>query len=149
MLLSTADVAASGETSFALIGGEAGVGKSRLVTETAARLRDRGWTVLEGGAVPLGDDGLPFGPITEALRELVREVDADRIKAAAGSSLPDLARLVPELSETADDGPRADGTGLAAGPHLRRRPAASRPARRGRADRARRGGPPLGRPFDA
>ena len=56
------------EARFALIGGEAGVGKSRLVSETAARLRERGWLVLEGGSVALGDDGLPFGPIVEALR---------------------------------------------------------------------------------
>lgn len=97
-LISAADAAASGETWFALIGGEAGVGKSRLVAEVAARLRDRGWLVLEGGSVALGDDGLPFGPIVEALRALVREVDAGRIAAAAGPSLPELARLVPELS---------------------------------------------------
>ena len=78
-LLSTADVVASGEASFALIGGEAGVGKSRLVTEVVTRLRERGWLALEGGAVPLGDDGLPFGPIAEALRALVRDVDPERI----------------------------------------------------------------------
>ena len=53
-----------------------------------ARLRDRGWLVLEGGSVALGDDGLPFGPIVEALRALVRDVDPDRIAAAAGPSLP-------------------------------------------------------------
>ena len=63
-----------------------------------------GWLVLEGGTVALGDDGLPFGPIVEALRVLVRDVDADRIAAAAGPSLPELARLVPELSTVAGDG---------------------------------------------
>ena len=54
-LLSMADVAASGTASVALIGGEAGVGKSRLVAEVAARVRDRAWLVLEGGSVALGD----------------------------------------------------------------------------------------------
>lgn len=102
MLLSTADAAASGTASLMLVGGEAGVGKSRLVAEAIARLRDDGWLVLEGGTVALGDDGLPFGPIVEALRALVRYVDADRIAAAAGPSLAELARLVPELS--GDDG---------------------------------------------
>ena len=97
-LLSTADAVASGEASFALVGGEAGVGKSRLVSETAGRLRERGWLVLEGGAVPLGEDGLPFGPIVEALRALVRDIDPERIAAAAGQSRPELARLVPELA---------------------------------------------------
>ena len=109
--MEAADVAASGDASFALIGGEAGIGKSRLVMETAARLRANDWLVLEGGAVPLGDDGLPFGPIAEALRTLVRSVDADRIAAAAGPSLADLARLVPELSKTTDEAPHADDAG--------------------------------------
>ena len=102
-LLSTADAAASGAARLTLVGGEAGVGKSRLVTESAARLRDDGWLVLEGGSVALGDDGLPFGPIVEALRALVRDVDADRIAAAAGPSLPELVRLVPELGGAATE----------------------------------------------
>ena len=104
-LLSAADAAASGLPRGALVGGEAGVGKSRLVAEFSTRLRDRGWLVLQGGSVALGDDSLPFGPIIEALRALVREVDADRIAAAAGPSLPELARLVPELSGIAGDAP--------------------------------------------
>ena len=102
-LLSTADVAASGEARLVLVAGEAGVGKSRLVAEAANKLRDDNWLVLEGGAVALGDDSLPFGPIVEALRILGRSVDPDRIAAAAGPSLPELARLVPELSGVAGE----------------------------------------------
>jgi DNA-binding CsgD family transcriptional regulator/tetratricopeptide (TPR) repeat protein len=109
MLLSTADAAASGRASLVLIGGEAGVGKSRLVAEAATRLRDGGWLVLEGGSVALGDDGLPFGPIVEALRTLVRDVDVDRIAAAAGPSLPELSRLVPELTGAVDERPMPTG----------------------------------------
>jgi DNA-binding CsgD family transcriptional regulator/tetratricopeptide (TPR) repeat protein len=108
-LLATADVAASGGASLSLVAGEAGVGKSRLVAEAAARLRDRGWLVLEGGSVALGDDGLPFGPIVEALRTLVRDVDTDRIAAAAGPNLPELARLVPELAGVVDETPMPTG----------------------------------------
>ncbi|HEX7950112.1 MAG TPA: AAA family ATPase [Candidatus Limnocylindrales bacterium] len=104
-LVSAADAAASGETRFALVGGEAGVGKSRLVAELASRLRDRDWLVLEGGSVPVSADGLPFGPIVEALRALVRLVDRDRIAGAAGPSLPELARLLPELSSVVNEAP--------------------------------------------
>ena len=103
-LRGAADAAASGGTALVLVGGEAGVGKSRLVAETAGVLRDDGWLVLEGGTVALGDDGLPFGPIVQALRALVRDVDPDRIALAAGPTLPELARLVPELSIVAGDG---------------------------------------------
>ena len=103
-LLSTADAVASGDTWFALVGGEAGVGKSRLVAEAASRLADRDWLVLEGGAVAVGDDGLPFGPVVEALRALVRQVDGGRIADAAGPNLPELARLVPELGVVGGNG---------------------------------------------
>ena len=104
-LLAAADTAMSGHATLVLVGGEAGVGKSRLVAEVATGLRDGGWLVLEGGSVALGDEGMPFGPIVEALRALVRDVDADRIAAAAGPGLVELARLVPELSTTDGQAP--------------------------------------------
>jgi DNA-binding CsgD family transcriptional regulator/tetratricopeptide (TPR) repeat protein len=103
-LLSMAEAAASGQPTLAIVGGEAGVGKSRLVAEVARRLQeDHGWLVLEGGSVALGDDSFPFGPIVEALRALARSVDPEDVIAAAGPSLPELARLVPELVGV-DDG---------------------------------------------
>jgi DNA-binding CsgD family transcriptional regulator/tetratricopeptide (TPR) repeat protein len=104
-LLATADVVASGGPSMTLVGGEAGVGKTRLVAEAATQLRDGGWLVLEGGSVAFGDDGLPFAPIVEALRELARDVDPQVIAAAAGPSMPELARLVPELSTVVGESP--------------------------------------------
>ena len=109
-LLSAADSAASGQPALLLVGGEAGVGKSRLVEEAAARLRADDWLVIEGGAVALGEDGLPFGPIVEALRSLVRQVDPERIADAAGPSLPELARLVPEVATVGDVAPATSQT---------------------------------------
>jgi DNA-binding CsgD family transcriptional regulator len=106
-LLATAELVASGAASVTLIGGEAGVGKSRLVAEVATRLRGRGWLVLEGGSSALGDDGLPFEPIVEALRDLACEVDPERIAAAAGPSLPDLARLIPDFAGGVGEAPVA------------------------------------------
>ena len=44
-----------------LIGGEAGVGKTRLISEFAASARMAGARVLIGGCLELGADGLPFG----------------------------------------------------------------------------------------
>ena len=111
-LRSAADAAVSGGASLVLIAGEAGVGKSRLVTEAAARLQGDGWLVLQGGSVAVGEDGLPFGPLVEALRTLARTVDPDRIAAAAGPSLPELTRLVPELAAVAPDPPDRDGLRL-------------------------------------
>ncbi|RZQ59791.1 helix-turn-helix transcriptional regulator [Amycolatopsis suaedae] len=61
-----ADVAA-GRPAAVLVGGEAGVGKSRLVAEFTATLDAR---VLTGGCVEHGADGLPFSPFVAALRGL-------------------------------------------------------------------------------
>ena len=49
-----------------LAGGEAGVGKSRLIAEFAARAPAR---VLIGRCAPLGSSPLPFAPLVDALRE--------------------------------------------------------------------------------
>ena len=68
--------ASAGIPSTVLIGGEAGIGKSRLLGELAARARARDLLVLEGACVGFGgDEALPFAPIAAALRALVRELD--------------------------------------------------------------------------
>ncbi|WP_234348532.1 AAA family ATPase, partial [Kitasatospora sp. MY 5-36] len=50
-----------------LIEGEAGLGKSRLVAEAAARAAAAGRRVLTGFCHPLREP-LPFGPVVDALR---------------------------------------------------------------------------------
>jgi predicted ATPase len=57
--------AANGEPAVVLVGGEAGVGKTRLVFEAADRCRTAGARVLAGGCLPVGGDGLPYAPIVE------------------------------------------------------------------------------------
>ena len=93
--------------SVVLIGGEAGVGKSRLVREFAARSRAAGARVLTGGCVELGTDGLPFAPFTAVLRELVRDLGADGVaRLLPGGATRDFARLLPEFG--AADGDAGD-----------------------------------------
>ena len=65
------EVAAAGMAQVVLVGAEAGGGKSRLVSEFTAQVRDRA-LVLTGGCVVLGAAGLPYAPIIAALRDLVR-----------------------------------------------------------------------------
>ena len=82
-----------------LVGGEAGIGKSRLASELTARASAAGATVLEGGCVSLGsDEALPFAPIAEALRGLVRDVPADELAELFDASTSEVARLVPVAS---------------------------------------------------
>jgi DNA-binding CsgD family transcriptional regulator/tetratricopeptide (TPR) repeat protein len=103
-----------GGPAAALVGGEAGVGKTRLIGEFGAAARTAGARVLAGGCLELGADGLPFGPFTAMLRDLVREVGADDILGmlpGRSPATPVLARLLPELA-----GDRAvDGTASAPG----------------------------------
>lgn len=104
-----------GEPAAVLIGGEAGMGKTRLIGEFTAAARGAGVRVLTGACLELGADGLPYSPFTAMLRDLVREAAPDELAALlAGSrrAARELARLLPELS-----GDRSQGE-----PDLRGRP---------------------------
>ena len=46
------------------------MGKTRLAEQFAAAAEEQGTRVLLGGCVPLGEEGLPFAPVIEALRGL-------------------------------------------------------------------------------
>ncbi|CAM5500380.1 hypothetical protein SALBM217S_05440 [Streptomyces griseoloalbus] len=104
--------AGAGEPQALLIGGEAGVGKTRLVEEFAAAVRDRGGIVALGGCVEIGADGLPFAPFSTALRQLRRALP-DQLTAAADGQEEELARLLPELAVAAAREARRDEQGMA------------------------------------
>jgi ATP/maltotriose-dependent transcriptional regulator MalT len=89
-----------GQPAAVLIGGEAGVGKSRLVSEFAARAAGEA-RALTGGCLELGASGLPFAPFTALLRQLVRELGPDFSELLSGQGRRELARLLPELGEPA------------------------------------------------
>ncbi|MFI6595604.1 helix-turn-helix transcriptional regulator [Nonomuraea sp. NPDC050536] len=98
--------ARSGASSTVLIGGEAGVGKTRLIKEFTDRAGDA--RILVGGCLELGTDGLPFAPFTAVLRTLVRDLGRDAIAAMVpGGTTRGLARLLPEFGEPDRDGAEA------------------------------------------
>jgi len=98
-----------GGPSAVLLGGEAGVGKSRLVSEFSRTAASAGARVLTGGCLELGTDGLPFAPFTAVLRELVHEMGADAVAAMLpGRTTRGLARLLPELGEPDTSGDPAE-----------------------------------------
>ncbi|MEV7005839.1 AAA family ATPase [Streptosporangium sp. NPDC051022] len=80
--------AAAGRAGVALVGGDAGIGKTRLVAELTGRAERDGFAVLVGQCAELGD-ALPYLPLADALRdargELRAEIDAR----------PVLGRLLP------------------------------------------------------
>jgi predicted ATPase/DNA-binding CsgD family transcriptional regulator len=89
------------EPTAVLVGGEAGVGKTRLLDEFTRYARAGGARVLTGHCLELGEEGLPFAPFAAVLRQVLR---ADGPSAFDGHA-PDFARLLPELGPT---GPMAD-----------------------------------------
>ncbi|MCX4819555.1 AAA family ATPase [Streptomyces sp. NBC_01142] len=91
--------AASGDPQALLVGGEAGVGKTRLVEELINEACRGDAVVAVGGCVEIGADGLPFAPFSTALRTLHRQLPKELAAAAAGQE-DELARLLPELGDT-------------------------------------------------
>ncbi|MGW7258282.1 helix-turn-helix transcriptional regulator [Streptomyces sp. NPDC054834] len=102
--------AAAGEPQALVVGGEAGVGKTRLVEEFATAACRHGAVVALGGCVEIGADGLPFAPFSTALRTL-RQALPDELAAAAAGQEEELARLLPELGEATSS--RHDEQGMA------------------------------------
>jgi DNA-binding CsgD family transcriptional regulator len=103
--------ATDGQPLLVVIGGEAGVGKTRLVEQLAAAAQEQGVRVLGGGCVPLGEEGLPFGPVIQALRGLA-DLDPAELQAVAGPARQELGRLLPDL---AVDGEVPTGAAVAGG----------------------------------
>lgn len=99
------DEARKGAATAVLVGGEAGVGKTRLVQRFAEQAARSGAHVLYGGCVELSTEGLAYAPFTAALRQLVREQGTTQIAALLpGGAERDLARLLPEFGEPSGDG---------------------------------------------
>jgi DNA-binding CsgD family transcriptional regulator len=93
--------AGDGHPQTVLVGGEAGVGKTRLVEEFIATCADSA-RVLTGGCVELSEGDLPYAPIVEALRGLIRGMESADIDELLGDARTELARLLPELGARAD-----------------------------------------------
>lgn len=95
--------ARDGAPATVLLDGEAGVGKTRLLSEFARAARAGGAFVLSGGSIPLSGGAIPYGPLTEALRLLVRQVGSDEARKLAGPAWTELSRLIADF--TGDGGP--------------------------------------------
>ncbi|MUL40991.1 AAA family ATPase [Streptomonospora sp. PA3] len=90
-----------------LVGGDAGVGKSRLIAEFTERVA--GGRVVTGGCLELGVDGLPFAPFVTVLRHILRDHGRAAFDALAPGGTQELARLLPELGAPPEDRREARG----------------------------------------
>ena len=82
----------SGWAGLVLVIGEAGIGKTTLLTRFASRVRADGGTVVWGTCWD-GDQAPAWWPWTQALRGLL-----DRNPEVADAAQPELAAIVPELN---------------------------------------------------
>ena len=89
--------AEQGSPRVVLVAGDAGVGKTRLVQALADRAHGRGMRVLMGTCVELGDIGLPYLPVVDALRALADDPEEARLLAGAATTAPGLGRLLPGI----------------------------------------------------
>ncbi|HET9224019.1 MAG TPA: AAA family ATPase, partial [Roseiflexaceae bacterium] len=90
------------------LGGEAGVGKTRLLREFAAKARASGGAEILEGRCYDEDPAMPYGPFVDAIRAAVRESGPDIVAQAYDPWTEDRARLLPELEAVAPATPASD-----------------------------------------
>ena len=89
----------SGVTRCVLIGGEAGIGKTRLagaLVDLAGEVEPAG-RVAWGQCVDLGADAMPYTPFLPVIRTLAADLGEKRLDGALGAGRVELARLLPDL----------------------------------------------------
>ena len=133
--------ARSGMPRAVVIGGEAGIGKSRLVREFVSRVEPDA-VVCVGECVDLGSVSVPFAPVRGIVRALWDRFGADGIAAAAGPGMSRLLSLLP--ASVFPDRPVPTGGIRVPRPAERFRARAAGDFRRRQHPRARPGGRALG-----
>jgi len=90
-----------GKGQIALISGEAGIGKSRLVREARAEA-PQGTVILEGSCFQT-ESILPYAPLLDLFRNFFGSHSPEEIAHLIGDSAPQLAKLFPELTHYLPD----------------------------------------------
>lgn len=104
-LLIGLEAALTGRGRLFLVGGEPGIGKTRLADKFAVEARARGARVLWGRCWEAG--GAPaYYPWIQVVRTLLRDLDATDLRTSLGTEAADLAPMIPELWEGLPEPPR-------------------------------------------
>jgi DNA-binding winged helix-turn-helix (wHTH) protein/tetratricopeptide (TPR) repeat protein len=98
------DDAWSGHGRLVLIGGESGIGKTRLAAEFSCAAAARGARVMAGWCYE-GEGAPPFWPWVQILRSAVQERSAAALRDHCGAGAVDIAQIVPALRERLPDLP--------------------------------------------
>src|SRR5215207_8053044 len=103
-LAAALDRAEQEQPQLVLLSGDAGVGKTRLLLEFAGRAQQRGSRVLVGGCVELGDIGLAYLPVVDALRGLADNPADAELLAEVATTAPAIGRLLPRVTGSGSTG---------------------------------------------
>ncbi|MBW3589803.1 MAG: AAA family ATPase [Actinobacteria bacterium] len=98
------DEAISGSGSIVMIGGEPGVGKTRLASELGAAAESRSMLVFTGRSYETAS--APYTPFIEILEQVQRQVDPEAFRTALGDAASEVARILPELRRMFPDIPQ-------------------------------------------
>jgi len=98
------DQSIRGQGALAMIGGEPGVGKTRLAEELMAEARQRNMTALIGRCYEM-EGAPPYVPFVEMLEAAARMFPPEALRNALGDSAPEVAKLMPELRRLFPDIP--------------------------------------------
>ena len=91
--------AEQGRPAVGLVAGDAGVGKTRLLTELTDRAEAQGVRVLVGGCMEAGDVGLPYVPFVDAFRDVGGRPGEADLAAPMVAAVPSLGRLLPKVAD--------------------------------------------------
>ncbi len=95
-LLAKLEAACNGQGAVAMLLGEPGIGKTRMLEEFSDAARQRGANVLRGACYD-GEFQPPYGPFAEAIAGFAREASPENLKTVLGQNAPTLARIAPSL----------------------------------------------------
>jgi DNA-binding CsgD family transcriptional regulator len=95
--------ARQGVTTTVVIGGDAGVGKTRLLATWSEGARGRGARVITGSCLDLGESGPGYSPVVQALRDLIGGLDPVAVDDLLGSDRTVLTRVLPEVATERSD----------------------------------------------
>jgi class 3 adenylate cyclase/tetratricopeptide (TPR) repeat protein len=93
-----------GQGALVMIGGEPGVGKTRLAEEVLLEARQRGVLAWSGRCYEM-EGAPPYIPFVEILESAARVIPPPALRETLGDSAPEVAKLLPELRRLFPDIP--------------------------------------------
>lgn len=107
-LAELADRAVEDGAQVAFVSGEAGIGKSTLVSHFLTTLVDSRWAVHVGQCIEYSERAIPFGPVVSLIRSVLKDA-GDEAEDVLGHHRADLAALLPEWRADGVDGASLSG----------------------------------------